>query len=286
MTGVKGQLGFDVITRLKHDGIDCIGVDIDDFDLCNASAVSQYFCGYMPTAVIHCAAFTAVDRAEELKDQAFAVNVNGTEHVARACREIGAALMYISTDYVFDGEGTAPFETDSPKNPIGHYGLTKSLGEDAVRQVCDQSFIVRTSWVFGINGHNFVNAILKKGQENDRLSVVCDQIGSPTYTFDLAVLIAEMIQTKKFGVYHATNEGYCSWHEFATEIIKEAHLKAMVKPVTSDQYPTIAARPKNSRLSKESLDRAGFSRLPSWQDALHRYMQERYEQQNKQVRIV
>ncbi len=282
MTGVKGQLGFDVVKRLKYDGIDCMGVDIDDFDLCNASAVIQYFRGYMPTAVIHCAAFTAVDRAEEHKDLAFAVNVNGTEHVARACQEIGAVLMYISTDYVFGGEGTTPFETDSLKNPASHYGLTKSLGEDVVRQYCDQSFIVRTSWVFGINGNNFVNAILRKGQESDLLTVVCDQIGSPTYTYDLAVLIAEMIKTTKFGVYHATNEGYCSWHEFATEIIKEAELKATVKPVTSDQYPTIASRPKNSRLSKESLDRAGFSRLPSWQDALHRYMQERNEQRNKQ----
>ncbi len=274
VTGYNGQLGFDIIKRLEQLGIDCRGVDIQDFDLTKEADVANYIRDYAPDTVVHCAAFTAVDKAEEAKDLCYAVNVTGTENVAKACREVGARLMYFSTDYVFDGEGDQPFEIDSPRGAKGYYGLTKGLGEDKVIEYVDRHFIVRISWVFGINGHNFIKTMLKLGQEKTDLTVVADQVGSPTYTADLSVLLCDMLQTEKYGIYHASNEGYCSWYEFASAIMQEAGLACKVHPVTSDQYPTKAVRPKNSRLSKASLDKAGFQRLPTWQDALKRYLQE------------
>lgn len=274
VTGVNGQLGYDVMKVLDKRGIEAKGVDIADFDLTDRGAVVRYITDYTPDAVIHCAAFTAVDKSEEMKDLCYAVNVTGTENVALACRDIGAAMMYISTDYVSSGEGETPFEVDGTKAPKGYYGLTKSLGEDQVIKWVPKHFIVRTSWVFGINGNNFVKTMMRLGKERDELTVVSDQIGSPTYTPDLAVLLADMIVTDKYGIYHATNEGYCSWYEFASAIMSEAGLKTKVRPVTSEEYASKAVRPKNSRLSKKSLDEAGFSRLPSWQDALKRYMSE------------
>lgn len=274
VTGVNGQLGHDVVNVLNSRGIESRGVDIADFDLTDRAAVIAYVTEYKPDAAIHCAAFTAVDKAEEAREICYAVNVDGTANIAEACRQLGIPMMYISTDYVFSGEGTEPFEVDSPKAPGGYYGLTKSLGEDRVRAVLDQSFIVRTSWVFGLNGSNFVRTMLRLGLERDHLTVVSDQIGSPTYTADLAPLLADMIVTDRFGVYHATNEGLCSWYEFADAIMKSGGRTCTVQPITSDQYPSKVKRPLNSRLSKRSLDEAGFRRLPSWQDALNRYVAE------------
>jgi dTDP-4-dehydrorhamnose reductase len=272
--GYNGQLGFDVVRRLQTLGIECRGVDIQDFDLTRAEDVEAYLRAYAPDTVVHCAAFTAVDRAEDERDLCYAVNVTGTENIARTCHAIGARLMYFSTDYVFDGEGEKPFEVDDPRGPRSYYGLTKALGEDKVRALVDEHFIVRISWAFGRNGHNFVRTMLRLGREKSAVAVVADQIGSPTYTADLAVLLCDMLQTEKYGTYHATNEGYCSWYEFAAAIMLEAGLDCQVLPVTSDQYPAKAVRPKNSRLSKASLDAAGFARLPAWQDALRRYLRE------------
>ena len=279
VTGYKGQLGYDVVKLLDERGIFCKGVDIEDFDLTDKTAVSQYIRAFAPTAVIHCAAYTAVDKAEEDKDISYAVNVTGTENIARICKETGAKMVYISTDYVFDGEGDKPFEVDSVKAPKGHYGFTKSLGEDKVMEYLSEYFIVRTAWVFGINGNNFIKTMIRLGKEREEISVVCDQIGSPTYTADLAVLLCDMILTDRYGVYHATNEGFCSWYIFACAIMKEAGLSARIKPVTSEQYPSKAVRPKNSRLSKTSLEKAGFERLPKWQDALKRYVAEMNERE-------
>jgi len=274
VTGVKGQLGYDVVKVLEARGISCKGVDIEDFDLTNELAVSRYIRDFAPTAVIHCAAYTAVDRAEDDKDLCYAVNVTGPENIARVCKEIGAKMLQVSTDYVFDGEGDQPFEVDSVKAPKGQYGLTKSLGEDKVMELLSEYFIVRTAWVFGVNGNNFVKTMIRLGKEREELTVVCDQFGSPTYTPDLAVLLCDMILTDKYGVYHATNEGYCSWYDFACAIMQEAGLSARITPVTSEQYASKAVRPKNSRLSRISLDQAGFERLPTWQDALKRYVAE------------
>src|SRR5665647_2983019 len=268
VTGYSGQLGYDVIKVLMSRGIPCKGVDITDFDLTDTNAVSQYVRDYAPTAVVHCAAYTAVDKSEENKEICYAVNVKGTENVAHICKEINAKMMYISTDYVFAGEGDQPFETDMQKDPKGEYGLTKSQGEDKVTELLSKYFIIRTSWVFGINGNNFVKTMIRLGKERNELNVVSDQIGSPTYTADLAVLMCDMIVTDKFGVYHATNENYCSWYEFACAIKQEASLSIRINPVTSEQYLSKAVRPKNSRLSKISLDQAGFHRLPTWQNAL------------------
>lgn len=274
VTGIKGQLGYDVIKHLERRKVSCVGVDIGDFDLTDRDEVHRYIKNYEPDAVIHCAAYTAVDRAEEDRDACYAVNVGGTQNVASVCREIGAKMIYISTDYVFEGTGDRPYETDDRKDPQGYYGLTKSLGEDVVQKNLERYFIVRTAWVFGRNGNNFVKTMLRLGRERDELRVVADQFGSPTYTEDLAPLLCDMIETDRYGVYHATNEGFCNWFEFASEIMKKAGLGAKVIPIRSEDYPTKAIRPKNSRLSKESLDASGFSRLPSWENALERYLDE------------
>lgn len=273
VTGVNGQLGHDVVNVLTTRGIVCKGVDVADFDLSNWEAVRVSILDYAPTAVIHCGAYTSVDRAEDEKELCFAVNVTGTENIARICKEIHAKMLYVSTDYVFDGKGDQPFETNAPKEPQSQYGMTKSLGEDKVLDYLSKYFIVRTAWVFGINGNNFVKTMIRLGKERDELSVVADQFGSPTYSADLAILLCDMIVTNRYGIYHATNEGFCSWYEFASAIMKEAGLSTKVLPVTSEQYGAKATRPKNSRLSSKSLDDAGFSRLPSWQDALRRYLE-------------
>ena len=272
VTGVNGQLGHDVVRCLEGRGIACRGVDIGDFDLTDGKAVSDFVKSYMPTTVVHCAAYTAVDKAEDDRETCRAVNVDGTRHVAEACRSVDAAMVYISTDYVFDGEGTVPFEVDAAKNPKCHYGATKALGEDQVEALLERFFIVRTAWVFGINGGNFVKTMLRLGGEREEVVVVADQIGSPTYTADLSELLCDMIATDRYGVYHATNEGFCSWYDFAVAIFAEAGLSTRVRPIATEEYPTKALRPKNSRLSKASLDRAGFSRLPDWRDALRRYV--------------
>ena len=272
VTGYKGQLGHDVVERLQARSIDCRGVDIDDFDLTDPDAVKAYLEGYQPDRVIHCAAYTAVDAAEDNEELCYRVNVLGTEYIARYCSEHDVPLMYFSTDYVFDGTGTEPFETNHPRDPQNVYGRTKAQGEDAVTRLTDRCFIVRISWVFGINGKNFIKTMLRLGKEKPELSVVADQYGSPTYTHDLSVLLADMIVTEKYGTYHATNEGVCSWFELAKKVMELAGLPAVVKPVTTDEYPAKAKRPANSRMSKASLDQAGFARLPHWEDAVARYV--------------
>ncbi|MFY9379633.1 MAG: dTDP-4-dehydrorhamnose reductase [Acutalibacteraceae bacterium] len=272
VTGVSGQLGFDIFSQLKSKGIECVGTKPQDFDITNEDEVFEYINKISPTVVVHCAAYTAVDNAQDDEDLCRLINVNGSENIAKACAKLDAKMLYISTDYVFDGEGTEPFETDSKTNPLNVYGKSKLDGEKAVLENCKSSFILRTSWVFGENGMNFVKTIIRLANERDKISVVNDQIGSPTYTKDLAVLICDMINTSKYGVYHATNEGYCTFAQFAKEIVKSSGYNTQVIEITSDEFGAKANRPKNSRLSKKSLDDAGFSRLPDWQDALYRFL--------------
>ncbi len=272
VTGAKGQLGYDVIKQLESEGIEAVGVDLPEFDITDSVAVDAFIGSERPDGVIHCAAYTAVDTAENEKELCTAVNETGTQNIAQACEKYGCKLIYISTDYVFSGEGTEAFETDSPKAPCNHYGASKLAGEIAALG-CSKCFIVRISWVFGINGKNFVKTMLRLSETRDELTVVCDQVGSPTYTPDLSVLLSDMIKTEKYGVYHATNEGLCTWAEFASEIMRLAKKKTKIIPVASSEYKTIAVRPLNSRLSKKSLDENGFGRLPSWQDALGRYIE-------------
>lgn len=272
VTGVRGQLGFDVVKELTRRGIAAVGIDISELDITDSAAVERYFSDACPDAIVHCAAFTAVDAAERDKELCERVNANGTENIAAAAAKIGAAMLYISTDYVFSGEGSDEWQTDDAPRPLSVYGLTKYRGELAVKKYLDRYFIIRTSWVFGENGGNFVKTMLRLGRERGELSIVCDQIGSPTYTGDLAKLICDMIATDRYGVYHATNEGFCSWFDFAREIFLQAGIDVKITPVTTEQYNAAAPRPKNSRLSKDSIDLAGFERLPTWQNALSRYL--------------
>ena len=272
VTGVTGQLGHDCVQELQSRGIEARGVASRDFSLTDGEAVRAYLQSYRPDAVIHCAAYTAVDKAEDERELCEAVNGAGTRNIASACRELDCKLVYISTDYVFPGTGDLVYEVDGEKSPCNAYGLSKLHGEQAVQELMQKYFIVRISWVFGVNGKNFIRTMLKLAESHDKLTVVADQVGSPTYTRDLARLLADMVQTEKYGVYHATNEGYCSWAELAAETFRQAGCGAVVEPVPSTAYPTKAVRPKNSRLSKASLDTAGFERLPRWQDAVGRYL--------------
>jgi dTDP-4-dehydrorhamnose reductase len=274
VTGAKGQLGYDVVERLKELNIEHIGVDRDDFDLTNENQTKEFILNYKPDVVIHCAAYTAVDKAEDEREICYAVNVLGTKYIAEACREIDAKMVYISTDYVFDGEKEEPYNEDDKPNPINYYGYTKYLGEEEVKKNLQKYFIVRTSWVFGKNGNNFVKTMLRLGQEKREIKVVCDQVGSPTYSYDLARLLCDMIQTDKYGTYHATNEGYCSWYEFACEIFKIAGMDVKVIPIRSEEYPAKARRPKNSRLGKKMLYE-NFKKMPSWLEALSTYLLKR-----------
>lgn len=274
VTGVKGQLGYDVVKRLNELGIEAIGVDKDDFDITNKEQTHEYILKTMPDVVVHCAAYTAVDKAETEKGACYAINVEGTRHIADACKMIDAKMVYISTDYVFDGEGNEPQYEDKITSPKNYYGYTKEQGEQIVRQILEKHFIVRTSWVYGENGNNFIKTMLKLAQTKKEINVVVDQIGAPTYTVDLAKLICDMLQTTKYGTYHGVNEGYCSWYEFALEIFKTTGANIKVNPIPSSEYPTMAKRPMNSRLSKSNLDKNGFTKLPHWQNALERYLKD------------
>ncbi len=282
VTGVKGQLGYDVVAELGKRGHTPVGVDIDDMDITDAASVARVMNEVKPDAVIHCAAWTAVDAAEDAAntEKVRRVNAEGTRNIAEACAALGSKMMYISTDYVFDGGGTRPWEPDDERHPLNVYGQTKYEGELAV-EALPRHFIVRIAWVFGINGGNFIKTMLNKGKTVKTLRVVDDQVGSPTYTYDLSRLLVDMIETEKYGVYHATNEGFCSWYEFACEIFRQAALRdpadyadVKVLPVSSAEYPAKAKRPTNSRMSKEKLTQNGFERLPAWQDALGRYLTE------------
>lgn len=272
VTGYKGQLGYDVIKRLKKSNIDCLGVDIDDFDITNETQTNDFILKYNPNVVVHCAAYTAVDKAEEDKEKCFNINVIGTRNIAKVCKQLDCKLVYISTDYIFDGQGETPFEVDDLPNPINYYGETKYLGEKEVTTLINKYFIIRISWVFGINGNNFIKTMLRLAETRDELSVIDDQIGSPTYTYDLAKLIVSMIQEEKYGFYHATNEGYCSWYEFALEIFKQANIDIKVNPIKTEDYKTLAVRPKNSRLSKKNLDENEYNRLPCWKAAIQYFL--------------
>jgi len=273
VTGSKGQLGYDVLRELAKRGHTGVGVDIEEMDITDFSSVQSVLRETMPEAVVHCAAYTAVDAAEDNRELCRRVNANGTENIAKVCQELDIKMMYISTDYVFNGNGTRPWEPDDVRNPLNAYGQTKYEGEVAVQEYLQKFFIVRISWVFGVNGKNFIKTMLNLGKTKDKITVVDDQVGSPTYTYDLSLLLVDMIESEAYGFYHATNEGLCSWYDFACEIYKQAGLNVEVIPVSSDAYETRAKRPQNSRMSKDKLEANGFQRLPAWQDALSRYLQ-------------
>ncbi|MDO4554141.1 MAG: dTDP-4-dehydrorhamnose reductase [Lachnospiraceae bacterium] len=274
VTGVKGQLGHDVVEELAKRGHESVGVDIEEMDITDEKAVERVITEAKVDTVMHCAAYTAVDAAEDNEELCRKVNAGGTENIAKVCKKLDLKMIYISTDYVFNGQGERPWEPDDEREPLNVYGQTKYEGELAVENNVSKYFIVRIAWVFGVNGKNFIKTMLNLGKTRDQLTVVDDQIGSPTYTYDLARLLVDMAETEKYGRYHATNEGLCSWYEFACEIFKQAgmdHVK--VTPVTTAEYPASKAkRPANSRMSKEKLTENGFERLPDWKDALQRYL--------------
>lgn len=274
VTGVKGQLGYDVVNELEKRGHTAVGVDVEEMDITDAQAVDRVIKAAEAEAVIHCAAYTAVDAAEDNKEVCMKVNAEGTENIAKVCKELDLKMIYISTDYVFNGEGTRPWEPDDEREPLNVYGESKYEGELAVERNLDKYFIVRIAWVFGVNGKNFIKTMLNLAKTHDKLTVVDDQTGSPTYTYDLARLLVDMVETDKYGRYHATNEGLCTWYEFACEIFRQAGVKVDVSPVTSDQFPAKAKRPHNSRMDRSKLAANGFEPLPTWQDALSRYLKE------------
>lgn len=279
VTGVRGQLGYDIVRELKKRGYtDILEFDKDDMDLTKEEEVRSKILETRPDVVFHCAAYTAVDNAEDNEELARMVNVEGTKYLSEVTREIGAKLIYISTDYVFDGRKPygETYEVDDQVNPMSVYGKTKFAGEEEARKN-PKHFVVRTSWVFGINGNNFIKTMLKLSETRKEINVVGDQFGSPTYTVDLARLLVDLSESEKYGTYHANNEGYTSWDEFAREIFKVFDRDMKVNSITTEEYPTKAVRPKNSCLSKDSLDRNGFVRLPSWQSAVLRYKKEMEE---------
>ena len=281
VTGAKGQLGFDVVNELTKRNHEAVGVDIEEMDITVLTNVESVLTEVKPDTVIHCAAWTAVDLAEDeaKREMVRAINVTGTENIAKVCKSLDCKVVYISTDYVFDGQGTRPWEPDDERHPLNIYGQTKYEGEIAIEKWLNKYFIVRIAWVFGVNGKNFVKTMLNLCRIRDHLTVVDDQIGTPTYTYDLARLLVDMIETDKYGRYHVTNEGdYISWYDFACEIMKQAgdinpiYKKVAVKPVTSDKYVAKAKRPRNSRMSKQKLHDNGFMLLPTWQEALNHFL--------------
>lgn len=283
VTGVKGQLGFDVVNELKKRGHYAIGVDIEEMDITDENSVSDVLIEEKPDAVIHCAAWTAVDAAEDEENvpKVMKVNAEGTENIAKVCKELDAKMIYISTDYVFDGQGEVPWKPGDNRAPLNVYGESKYQGELVVQEYLEKYYIVRIAWVFGQNGKNFVKTMLSLGKNHDSLTVVNDQIGTPTYTFDLARLLVDMVEKEQYGIYHATNEGgFISWYDFTVEIMKQAgeydetYKKVKVSPVGSEMYPAKASRPANSRMDRSKLEKNGFKPLPIWQDALARYLKQ------------
>ena len=288
VTGVAGQLGYDVVREAVKRNYDCFGSDILDsydcfgskyikLDITDSDAVMDTITAIKPDAVIHCAGWTAVDAAEdeENREKVFSVNSDGTRNLAEACEKVGCKMMYISTDYVFSGQGEEPWEADCKDYaPLNTYGQSKLEGELSVANTLAKYFIVRIAWAFGENGNNFVKTMIKVGKKNDTVRVVNDQIGTPTYTYDLARLLVDMIETDKYGYYHATNEGgYISWYDFCCEIYRQYGLLTKVIPVTTEEYgQSKTKRPQNSRLSKTKLIDSGFELLPTWQDAVNRYL--------------
>ncbi len=272
VTGANGQLGYDVVKELQKQNIECYGATRKDSDLIDFESTEKFIVHYMPNVIIHCAAYTAVDKAEDEQGLCYLVNASATENIAEICKKINAKMLYISTDYVFDGTKEGFYEVDDIPNPINIYGKTKFLGEQAVQRILDKYFIVRISWVFGEHGNNFVKTMLRLGKERKEINVVADQYGSPTYTADLAPLLVEMIKTEKYGVYHATNEGVCTWAEFAEEIFKIAGMNVKVNHITTAEYPTRAKRPMNSKLGKEKLEFKGFRLLKNWKEVIKEFI--------------
>lgn len=268
VTGSSGQLGSSVCFELKKRNIEYLGTTSSMLDITNNDLVIDFLTNYKPNIVIHCAAYTKVDYAEKEPQKAFLVNEIGTKNIASACRKIGAKLLYISTDYVFSGTGTNFYKVDDMPSPINVYGKSKLAGEQAVKNMLDNYWIVRTSWVCSANGNNFIKTMLRLADTHSSIKVVSDQIGSPTFTYDLSRLLCDMVVSDKYGLYHATNEGVCSWAEFAETIFKLAGKNVNVEKITSEQYNSIANRPKNSRLDKSILAVSGFSKLPDWKDSL------------------
>jgi dTDP-4-dehydrorhamnose reductase/dTDP-4-dehydrorhamnose 3,5-epimerase len=274
VTGGNGQLGHDIVIKLNELGLKVVAPRRDKFDLTNKDKIQKYIMKEEPDVIIHCAAYTAVDKAEDEKEACYAVNVEGTRSIIEAAKEVNAKVVYISTDYVFDGVGEEPYDEEKETSPINYYGYTKEQGEKIVRDLCDKYFIVRTSWVYGSKGNNFVKTMLKLTETKKEISVVTDQIGAPTYTKDLAEFIVSLVQTNSYGTYHGVNEGYCSWYEFANLIFEKLGIEIKVNPISTKEYPTKAKRPLNSMLLKENTDKAGIKRLPQWEDALIRFLDE------------
>ena len=272
VTGIRGQLGYDVVKELTRRGLEAVGVGREEMDITDAAAVERVITEAKVQAVIHCAAYNAVDKAEEDAENCRKGNVDGARNIAVVCRKLDIKMLYLSTDYVFDGSGSRAWTPEDEPKPLSVYGKSKYDAELAVQELLTRFFIVRISWAFGVNGNNFVKTMLRLSETRDHLLVVNDQIGSPTFTEDLAVLLVDMIQTEKYGIYHATNEGDCSWYEFACEIFRMAGKTMTVTPVTAAEYGAKAPRPQNSRMSKEKLTENGFRRLPHWQSALERYL--------------
>ncbi|WP_413307076.1 dTDP-4-dehydrorhamnose reductase [Bacillus sp. 1P10SD] len=274
VTGAAGQLGQDVVLELARRNHEAIGTDRQKLDITNEADVFSFISEVKPDIIIHCAAYTNVDAAEENEEIAYQINASGAAYLARASQRVGAKMLYVSTDYVFDGTATEPYEVDEQTKPLGAYGRTKLAGEELLQKHLKEYFIVRTAWVFGAHGNNFVKTMLRLGEERDEVGVVHDQVGSPTYTVDLARFMVELMETDKYGIYHATNTGVCSWYEFAVEIFKQAGLNVTVKPLTSDQFPRPAKRPQYSVLSKKKIVENGLTPLRNWKEALSAYLNE------------
>ena len=274
ITGNRGQLGFDIEKVCQDRGLEYLGIDINELDITDKNAVNEFFQSRNIDTFIHCAAFTAVDVAEDNPELCYRVNTEAVKYLVDACKKHDVKFIFISTDYVFSGQKEGIYLPEDKTSPLSVYGKSKADSEAYIQENLEKYYIVRISWAFGLNGKNFVRTMLRLGKEKPSISVVSDQIGSPTYTKDIAPLLVDMSQTDKYGVYHATNEGYCSWADFTRYILERAGLTAEVKDILTKDYPTKAARPMNSRLSKDKLEENGFSRLPSWQSAVERYLQE------------
>lgn len=272
VTGSTGQLGSDVVKELLKRGYSTLSPNRSEFNLCSEDSIRNYILNSNCEAIVHCAAYTQVDKAEDEKDLCIKINATATKHIAKCAKILDIPMIYISTDYVFDGTKDGEYTENDETNPINIYGESKLAGEKYVQEILDKYYIVRTSWVFNINGKNFIETMLRLSKANNQLSIVNDQIGSPTYTKDLSRLLVDMLETSKYGLYHATNEGYCSWYEFADTIFKLANINIDIKAINSNEYASRAKRPLNSKLSKDKLIEYGFKPLPHWEDALKDYL--------------
>ncbi|PFN07048.1 dTDP-4-dehydrorhamnose reductase [Bacillus cereus] len=274
VTGAKGQLGQDILRLLESYSWEVYGLGREELDITNQQQVNEKVVSIKPDVIIHTAAYTQVDQAENDLEMAFKVNGDGTKYLAQAAEEIKAKFCYISTDYVFDGTSTEPYKTEDPTNPQTIYGKSKLVGEQYTQEICSKYFIVRTSWVFGLYGNNFVKTMLRLAEERNELGVVHDQVGSPTYTEDLARFIIELVQSEKYGTYHGSNSGSCSWYEFAQEIFQQANVNIKVNPVTTEEFPRPAMRPKYSILDKDKITNNDFRQLPDWKVSLQSFLNE------------